>query len=86
MVEGSLQVLAGDQRKDVVLTAGIHVETKQCKTLFINTEPLCCCMLSSSRCGLKSTDSGNILAGIREIGLWEKYRELSLDVGVGEEG
>ena len=37
MVEGSLQVLAGDQRKDVVLTAGIHVETKQCKTLFINT-------------------------------------------------
>ena len=32
-----MQVLAGDQRKDVVLTAGIHVETKQCKTLFINT-------------------------------------------------
>ena len=30
-----MQVLAGDQRKDVVLTAGIHVETKQCKTLFI---------------------------------------------------
>ena len=35
-----MQVLAGDQRKDVVLTAGIHVETKQCKTLFINTAPL----------------------------------------------
>ena len=46
MVEGSLQVLAGDQRKDVVLTAGIHVETKQCKTLFINTAASSC-MLSS---------------------------------------
>ena len=80
MVEGSLQVLAGDQRKDVVLTAGIHVETKQCKTLFINMEPLRC-MLSSPRCGLKSTEGG-----IREIGLWEKFRELSWDVGVGEEG
>ena len=43
-------------------------------------------LLSSPRCGLKSTDSGNILAGIREIGLWEKFRELSWDVGVGEEG
>ena len=81
-----MQVLAGDQRKDVVLTAGIHVETKQCKTLFINMEPLRCCMLSSPRCGLKSTGTGNIPGGIREIGLWEKFRELSWDVGVGEEG
>ena len=55
--------------KDVVLTAGIHVETKQCKTLFINTAPPRC-MLSS----LKSTDTGNISGGIREIGLWEKFR------------
>ena len=57
--------------KDVVLTASIHVETKHCKTLFINTAPPSC-MLSSR--GLKSTDTGNISEGIREIGLWEKFR------------
>ena len=43
-------------------------------------------LLSSPRCGLKSTGTGNIPGGIREIGLWEKFRELSWDVGVGEEG
>ena len=57
--------------KDVVLTTSIHVETKHCKTLFINTASPSC-MLSSR--GLKSTDTGNISKGIREIGLREKFR------------
>ena len=75
--------------KDVVLTAGIHVETKHCKTLFINTAPplAAACFPVTAKGGLKSTDTGNISEGIREIGLWEKFRrEAIFGRDGGEEG
>ena len=61
-------------------------ETLQ-NSVYKHCAPLAACFPVTAKGGLKSTDTGNISEGIREIGLWEKFRrEAIFGRDGGEEG